>query len=182
MRYQLPLHVYGGVVLGMFIAERSPKWSSAVAALLLVYALPYVFMNNMRPVIGMKSWPTRIDSVFTTPRDEILFAHIPNFRDEYAWVAEQITESQCGQVGLFLKAYDFEYPFWWLLEAPQSGIKLQHIHSTPETERYQDPSFLPCAVICTVCVGEQEVADLPLISDFGSVQYYSSFQPNPDAD
>ncbi len=89
----------------------------------------------------------------------------------------ECTESQCNRVGLYLQAYEFEYPFWWLLNAPQSGIQLQHIHSSPETARYQDPAFAPCAVICTVCGGEQEVAGLPLVSDFGSVQYYSAHKP-----
>jgi 4-amino-4-deoxy-L-arabinose transferase-like glycosyltransferase len=173
MRYQFPFFVIGGVVLGAILPERWPGVSRALIGMLVIYTLPYVFINNMRPVIGMKPWPTRIDSVFTTPKEEILFAHIPNFRDEYAWVADQIGESQCGQVGLYLEAYDFEYPFWWLLDVPNSEVQLQHVHPTNETARYWDTDFIPCAVICTICGGQDVIYNLPLVSDFGHVQYFS---------
>jgi hypothetical protein len=173
MRYQLPVHVFGAVLLGSSVSRVDKRFGMALVSVLLVYSLPYVLLNNMRPVIGMKPWPTRIRSVFTTPRGEILFAHIPNFRDEYEWVADQIDSEQCKEVGLFLEAYDFEYPIWWLLEAPYSGIRLEHLNPTNETARYGDPDFMPCAVICTICVGEGSLENLPLVSDFGHIQYYA---------
>jgi hypothetical protein len=79
---------------------------------LLLYALPYVLINQMRPVIGHTPWPTKIGSVFTTEPSEILFAQRPGFRDEYEAVTQNIQDAGCKRVGLSIGAV--EYTFWWL--------------------------------------------------------------------
>jgi hypothetical protein len=173
MRYQLPFFFIGGVLLGAALPDRWPGMALASIFVLILYLMPYVFINNMRPVIGMKPWPTRINSIFVEKPETILFAHIPNFMDEDFWIAEQIKSSRCKKVGLSMQREEFEYPFWWLLNAPQSGIRLQHLNSTPSTARYKDLEFKPCAAICTYCDGMNQLAGLPLISDFGHVQYFS---------
>lgn len=179
MRYQLPFFIFGGVLLGCYISKMDRSIGISLTVLLYGYSLPYALLNNMRPVIGMKPWPTRIESVFHTPREEVLFAHFPIFRDEFAWLADRINESQCDKVGLFLKASEFEYLFWWLREAPQSGIELQHISTTPETEKSKDHDFMRCAVICTICGRKDEVSVLPIVADYGSVQLSQSKVMNP---
>jgi hypothetical protein len=176
MRYQLPFFVVGGVVLGSILPDRLSKLSMALAVVLLLYSLPYIFINNMRPVIGMKPWPTRINSVFEEEPETILYAHFPGWQDEHEWIAAQIVNNQCTQVGLVLAEAAFEYPYWWLLDAPQSGIQFQHIKSSAATERYMDSEFQPCAVICLECTDARQVAGLPLISNFGHVQYFASSQ------
>ena len=146
--------------------------TGATTVLLLTYAVPYVLFNNMRPVIGMKPWPTRIGSVFKEPEERILYAHFPDLLDEHAWIGEQITQSGCSDVGLRLEYHEFEYLFWWQLGAPRDGITIQYMNPSKATQKYQDPEFTPCALICTVCSGRNEVYGLPLFSDYGHVQYY----------
>jgi hypothetical protein len=143
----------------------------------LLYALPYVFISNMRPVIGMPPWPTRIGSVFRTDPSEILFAIIPEFRDEYEHITHTITEAGCNEVGLWLKSSDLEYPFWWLLEAPQSGIQLRFVNAPTELQRYMKTDYKACAIICTLCQGEGSFQGLPIAGDHGHVQLFLETEP-----
>jgi hypothetical protein len=173
MRYQYPFFMIGGILLGSVLPTGRGTFNVVLISLLILYSLPYVFINNMRPVIGMKPWPTRINSVFTEKPEIVLYAHFPNLLDEDAWIAGQIQESGCRQVGLALKREEFEYRFWWLLNAPQGGVEIEHLETTNATEKIRNPDFSPCAVICTVCEGREDFAGLPLVSDFKHVQYYA---------
>ncbi len=143
----------------------------------LIYALPYVFISNMGPVIGMPPWPTRVGSVFMTDPSAILFAMTPGFRDEYEYVTHVIKEAGCSEVGLWLHYEDLEYTFWWLLRAPQSGIQLRFVKAPPELQRYLHPDYQPCAIICTVCEGESSFQGVPLAGDYGHVQLF--LEPEP---
>ncbi len=120
----------------------------------------------------MPPWPTRVGSIFTTTPAEILFALNPGNLDEYQRVTRSIEGAACKQVGLWLYHEDLEYAFWWLLEAPQSGVELRFIHTEPALERYFEPDFKPCAILCTQCQGLEAVKGLPLNSDFGQVQLF----------
>ncbi len=103
-----------------------------VAALAMaLYAVPYLLISNMRPIIGHTPWPTRIPSVFTTSQVEILFAQSPEKMDEFVDLAGRIREAGCTQVGMALEPWDQEYPVWWLLGAPESGIRLEHVVAIP---------------------------------------------------
>jgi len=152
VRYQLPFLALGAAAFGV-LAERFVGEAGMVLIVggLLTYALPYVAFSNMRPLVGWEPWTTRVGSVFTEDREKLLFAIAPGVRDEYQMVARQIQDADCQEVGLAFGSRDLEYTFWWLLEAPQSGIHLESLVAPPELRRYLDPTYDPCAVICTEC-------------------------------
>lgn len=70
-----------------------------------------------------------------------------------------------------------EHQFWWMLEAPQSGYRLETINTSPMLEQLLDREFVPCAVICTICDGRAEIGDLTLHSDFSGVGLYLHKDP-----
>ncbi|MCJ7568365.1 MAG: hypothetical protein MUO58_12565, partial [Anaerolineales bacterium] len=139
---------------------------------LLIAAMPWVFFNNTRPLVGAQPWTTRIPSVLKIPSGEILFAMNPGAYDEYLELAETIKQSDCEDVGLVLDSHDFEYQLWWLLDAPQSGLKMRSIETFPSLERYLDLEYEPCAIICTLCGDRSEYAGMPLTRRYGSLTLF----------
>lgn len=173
VRYQLPFFVLWSPVAGAAVgALRRPRAPTIVAAALMFAALPWLFLNNMRPVIGMPPWPTATDSIFTATKSEMLFATNPGLRDDYQDLTEIVAESGCRSVGLRLETSNFEYPFWWLLKSPESGVQLELINAAPHTGRYLDPSFQPCAVICSICKGRMNLGTLHRIGESDSMSLF----------
>jgi hypothetical protein len=182
VRYQLPFFVMCAPLVGVAATALTRKaWPTTLLTIaLLAYAVPYVLLNNTRPVLGWRP-KTRIASVFVAPQVDILYAMVAGFQDEDAAVANQILESSCRDVGLKIDYRGFDYPWWWLLRAPQSGVRIDNLTTSPPLEMYADPAFQPCAIICTICGGEQEVEGLPLVVDYGHVQLFGALgeQPGP---
>jgi hypothetical protein len=77
-------------------------------------------------------------------------------------MAEKIEQAGCERIGLRLDSHDKEYLYWWGLRAPNDHLRIESISTYPELEKYLDPSFDPCAVICTTCGDRTEAFGLPL--------------------
>jgi 4-amino-4-deoxy-L-arabinose transferase-like glycosyltransferase len=150
IRYQLGFFLLGAPLVSLIFPLREKLWF-ALAVLFLLYSIPYILFSNMRPVIGHTPWPTRVRSVFVASREELLFAINPESRESDDLIAHDVLESDCRKVGLAFSGRNLEYQIWYLLQAPQSGIEIQHLLSLPEFDRYKDPAFDPCAVVCTQC-------------------------------
>ncbi len=172
MRYQIAFFYLTVPVTALVISRLGRRWVVTVTLAMLVYALPYVLFNNMRPVIGITPWPTRIESVFRADERVILFAQSPGIRDEYEQIATRIRDRGCQRVGLSTTRFDLEYTIWRLLAAPESGYRLQHLNASRHTRALLDPAFEPCAMICTVCRASIIPENLTLNADYGHVQLY----------
>ena len=181
LRYQLPFFFLGAPLIALLVGRFGGPVPTLGLFGLLLYAVPYIAINNVRPVIGHTPWPTRVASVFVASAADVLFAQSPDFQDEYQYVADAIQEANCREVGLALTKLDMEYTFWWLLEAPQSGVRLHHLRATDPTRDLQPASPNPCAVICTDCTDVARMTDLPLRNDFGHVALYMALQPSSEA-
>ncbi len=173
LRFQLPFFVMWGPVFGSVIeGSTKPRLGWLVAVGLLIAAMPWVFFNNTRPLIGAQPWTTKLPSVLGTPPEEILFAMNHGSYDEYLDIAKTIRQSDCKDIGLVLDSHDFEYQLWWLLDAPQSGLKMRSIETFVSLERYLDLAYEPCAIICTICGDRSEYAGMPLAKSYGSLSLY----------
>jgi hypothetical protein len=95
-----------------------------------------------------------------------------SLRDPYLELAKGLEASGCNKVGLRIDSHDREYLFWWLLDAPQSGIRVESVYPLPELAHLADPDFRPCAVICTICGDRSEIHGLPIYDDYGEVKLY----------
>jgi len=174
IRYQLPFFVLGSPVVGLILAQfKNPAWNRRAGILLLVSALPYLLFNNTRPIIGHPPWPTRVGSVFTAPAVELLFAANPHALPGFLEIRDSIIGSGCNQVGLRLDSGDLEYQIWWLLDAPQSGVRLESVYTYPSLEHLLDSTYQPCAVICTICSDETDLGELELTIDNGAARLYT---------
>jgi len=178
IRYQLPFFVLWSAALGSGAAALGrPRISGIAGVLLLLSAIPYVLLNNTRPLVGLPPWPTAIRSILVASPEEVLFATNRGLRDDYAAVTEAISRTDCRQVGLRIESNVFEYPFWWLLAAPQSGRRIEGINVGPPLDRYNDPTFEPCAIICSFCQEHATLQGLPRSLSHDSLQLFIAPSP-----
>jgi hypothetical protein len=171
-RFQLPFFSTWGAVVATVVSawagERMVTWFSRG---LLLLALPWVLFNRTRPVIGIPPW-TMTGSVFTISREEVLFASWPGLRAPFTGAVNRIEASECREVGLRIDSHDPEYMLWWLLGAPENGVRIESVYTYPHLERYVDPYFRPCAIVCTICEGRAELNGLPLAARTGTTSLY----------
>jgi hypothetical protein len=113
-------------------------------------------------------------SILAQPPETIMFAVWGNQRrNEYVGAMDLLKSTSCKQIGLMIDSGDLEYVYWWLLDAPQSGRRLESLNPIPELKRYLDPHFEPCGVICTECgQDEPRLNGMDLAGEFNKVKIY----------
>lgn len=173
-RLQLPVFMFGAPLAGVALTQvKRRRLNDWLIFGFLFLSVPWVTFNSSRPVIAMRPgqepWGmpcvfgcTRTGSIFTRSREDLIFANWPEFQDPIMTIAERIESEGCKQVGLALDSRDREYLFWWSLDALDRGVVLQSISTFPELEKYLDPTYKPCAVICTTCGPRTEAFGLEL--------------------
>ncbi len=169
-----------GVGLGVVLAGRR-RLAALLTAFFVLASIPWLLLNATRPVIGWQP-RTKADSVFKASSADLLFANWTFRRDSYLHVTEVIKDSGCREVGLVIDSHDLEYPFWWLLDAPQSGIQIEVLTPKPHLQRFADPTFEPCAIVCAVCGGRTRLHGLELETSEQGVSLYSGEGFTPDMD
>jgi hypothetical protein len=168
MRFHLPFFVLWGAVFGSAAYYIDFKRLTYVAAVLIFIAAgPWLIMNRTRCLFAYVPHTNLGRSVLREQPDKILFANWHPLREPYKAISEAVKITGCTDVGLKIDSSDVEYPFWWLLDAPQSGVRIEAIEVHPQLERYVDPDFKPCALICTICGDRDRVHGLERVGDFG---------------
>jgi hypothetical protein len=113
-------------------------------------------------------------SILNEPPEKTMFAVWGIIGDAYIEAIQKVKETGCKDIGLKLDSSDLEYAYWYLLGAPQNGMRLETIVTFPELERYLDPSYKPCAIICTTCGnGLKTLNGLNLIGKYNHIQIYA---------
>lgn len=167
VRYHLPFFVlWSGAIGAAASLTRLRKLANPAATLLLLTSLPWLLLNRSRPIVDLRP-RTMTSSIFDEPPAAVLFANWTNLRKPYLKITEDVIATGCQEVGLRIDSHDLEYPYWWLLDAPQSGIRLEVVDTYPHLERYLDQDFKPCAIICSVCGDLERLYGLRRQGDFG---------------
>jgi len=153
-RLQLPLFILWAPLAGLALeslglrrGRLAPCLPPIVGILLAAAALRFLLVNPSRPFL-----PRAEDglSLWNTPRDELLFINSPEVMPGYLPLVETAAGINCAVFGLKIDSSQPEYPFWALLEAPDSGVRLEHIevNALPGVTPASSP---PCAILCTYC-------------------------------
>jgi 4-amino-4-deoxy-L-arabinose transferase-like glycosyltransferase len=174
-RFQLPFFVLATPFIIRAIFRDNQTWIQQILlGVLILFSLPWLLFNNIRPVIGWQPWITRVGSVVLTDDTELIFAMQQGAQDEYQAIAQEIYELDCRNIGLFMDSSDYEYLFWHLLGAPNSEIRIESLNAAQYSMQYVDREFHPCAVICTICQSERRKFGLEQRLDYSSVNLYVS--------
>jgi hypothetical protein len=141
-RYQLPFFIIFAPAAAIILNTFSRRTATALALIVLIASIPWLFFNTSRPWIGKTN-------IFTTPRKEQYFANNPAFSLSYNKAIDLLHRSDCLNVGLALGGDSWEYPLWVIAKNKNLPIRFEHILVNNASERLSYPrgDFLPCAVI-----------------------------------
>jgi hypothetical protein len=186
VRLQLPLFVLWAPIFAATASTLLPRAAQLASALVLVLmAVPWLLFNNTRPAIGLrptpgalalpcpKSWIcTAGRSVFVESPENQAFVTVRPIQAGLVGATRALRESSCTSIGLRLDSHDPEYLAWWLLEAPESGYRLETIYTSPDLEWLIDRDFDPCAIVCTICGDRTRLHGLPLSGRWDDVSLF----------
>lgn len=175
IRYQIPAFIIFSPIVGVVWERLLPErwvWSASLG--LAVISLPWILFNQTRPIVSWRP-RTRVNSIFVESRQRLLFANWPEYREPYTRAADLVQQSGCRDVGLAIDSHDKEYLLWSVLGAPENGMRLEVVDPLSASSKYSDPTFEPCAVVCTICGSDRtEWRGLPLAGDFGAARVFLS--------
>ena len=192
VRFQLPFLVAWAPLFGLSVAAMRARWPAiAATALLLLASIPWILFNTTRPLIGLQPDPkglelpcvfgcTAVGSVLQVPEQDLLFANWRSLAAPVGAIAQLIEQQGCQQVGIRIDSLDMEYPFWSLLGAPNSGIRIETIYTFPHLESLKDPEFKPCAIVCTICGDRTKIHGLDLVHSEGGISVYGGTSYSPE--
>ena len=173
VRFQVPAFALFAPLVGV-AGDRSLSrrwaWSASAAAGRVFGAMDP--LNQSRPLVSWRP-RTRVNSIFLESRQRLLFANWPELQRPYVQAADLVRSASCKDIGLVIDSHDKEYLLWSVLGAPENGMRLEVLDPLSASSRYLDPTFEPCAIVCTICGTDRtEWGGLPLADDFGSVKVY----------
>ena len=117
----------------------------AIAVILILSAVPWVFSNKFRPLLGN-------ENIFSISRIDQYFTNRPYLKDPYVGAANFVRSLSCSAIGLSLEAESWEYPLWPLLRTHDTRVvRLEHVNvanvSSVLSDRSPHSLFIPCAII-----------------------------------
>lgn len=115
-----------------------PQALRATLTVLIIWALPYVFCNQTRPLIG-------VHTILRTSRVSQYFVEMPQWEAPYRTVATY-EYGDCRLIGLILGGDQWEYPLWALTRSAQPPLTLRHVNVQNFSGRLSI-SHTPCAII-----------------------------------
>ena len=122
-RLHIAMFVLAAPLVGVIFSRLfNYRVTNALAALLLLLAIPWVVGNSQRPLIGP-------NNVFSKPRLEQYFSSPLGIRDPYFAVAGILREKGCRRIGFYSDIECWEYPFWMVLREKLGGdFELRHVN------------------------------------------------------
>ena len=137
-RLILPLFILFAPFVGFSLFKLQSKILSFVVIISIVpYAFPYVFMNQIRPLIGTIEKPLaskfimKAAPVWTGSRNKLYFMVYPELHKPFEEIANIIRTSNCKRIGINSRN-SWEYPLWVLTREKKntSNPKIFHIGVT----------------------------------------------------
>lgn len=154
-RYHLPFFVLAAPVAGYLMERIAPGgWILAFGSIMVLASIPWLFQVQSRPLIHAEG-DSYVGSIMAEPREVLMLANGQNLLEPYQEITRNIRESRCNEVGISLSGNAAEYPFWSLLGAPVSGVEFHWTVTGTPSEKYSQPNFGPCAIICEACPDDE---------------------------
>jgi hypothetical protein len=168
-RLLLPLFVLSAPAVAVAAEDAVGRRGIVPAsALLLAAALPWVLLNQTRPLLALDLLPQRLrpavesgsgkwiahyrQSVLTESRSSLMFREWPEMRGPFEGAAGFVASCGCRRVGLFLAPQAWEYPLWDMLKRGPTPPIIEHF-AVPEAPGFgkfkrPTPAFSPDCIIC----------------------------------
>jgi 4-amino-4-deoxy-L-arabinose transferase-like glycosyltransferase len=150
-RLHTPLFMLSAPLVGALFVSSSQVYhrlALAVALILFVYSLPYLFFNKARPFVSYSQ-----DSLLSTDgRLKSYFVNRGDLYEDYTNAAKVILREGAEEVGLCFQYDDYEYPLWVLVgrEAVRGSPRFRHIGVVDLSRAKEPPNMpLPALIVAT---------------------------------
>ncbi len=156
-RLELPLLVLAGPLIGLVVSRM--RWGTpigiALAALLLVAAMPWTLDNASRPLVGYAipheaRYIPAGQTIFSTSRLDLYFAKRHELEGPYSHAVALATASSCRNIGLWTGAADWEYPLWVLGDMSGHDIRVTQVMVQNVSAHESQPGNPPCLLVVVV--------------------------------
>ncbi len=144
-RLHLPFFVLFCPIIGItFSSLLKPRISQYLILLVLMMAIPYLGLNELRPFIGSRS-------IFTNDRISLYFAARIPLKEDYLGVANLLHQQRCENIGIIQRPDSWEYPLWVAINKEAKkvvevrNVNVENPSNIAQNSEYQ--SFDPCAII-----------------------------------
>jgi hypothetical protein len=167
-RLHLPFFVLmSPLVAVMLMKIFGEKAAYAVCGLLLVCALPWLLLNQSRPVLASDLLPKKLEfalmfdnpklskayetSVFTQSRPGQMFKNRPELQRHYEAATAFVKSRGYRNIGISIGGDDWEYPFWDLLNRDEAHpVRIEHFEVKDVSKRkatnFQDCDLPDCII------------------------------------
>lgn len=152
------LMVGAGLLVIMWPRQYLRTLTALLVSFLAVTALPWVALNQLRPLISTKYAP----SIFDRSRIEQMFANNSGLIIPYTELISVLAQvTSCREIGLKIQVGAFEYPLWQIARHSGMNVAFRHVAIGNESAKTvgsvaQEP---PCALIV---VGDERSWDSDL--------------------
>jgi len=138
-RHHLILFVLMSAFMGVVFSKvLNYSLVNVIAIILLVASVPWVFNNELRPILGVKN-------IFNTSRIEQYHKNRPDLTEPSVGAVNFIRAKKCPDIGLISV---WEYPLWVLLQDNNDKlVRLENMNVKNVSAVKSDKAFIPCAVI-----------------------------------
>ena len=175
-RYHLPFFLLAAPVVGATVGKPMPTaLARGIGLLLVVLSWSWLVGIENRQLLPI---PARPVTVLNETRDHL---YLPaGGADAFLAVAGAIESAQCTKVGVMFCGDCAEYVLWAYLGAPREDLRIEWIVAGTPSERYADPDFRPCAVVCDrSCPGDwTEIRGLSLAMERSGLRLFMDTNEN----
>ncbi len=171
-RYHLPFFFLWAPVFGRFSAQFRAPWMVGWMVVLLMASVPWLVSIRSRPLLPLPGHASA-PSVLRASRHELYFANAESLLIPYTEITGLIQERSCKSIGLAISGAGAEYPIWSLSDAPDPSLQIEWIVEGTDSDKYMDPSFEPCAVVCQGCAPQARFSGLPLEYERSGFQLFA---------
>ena len=176
-RLHLPLFVLASPYMGTQLSKFSPqKVQFIVISLLFINAVPYLFLNQTRPLLNVSLYDLNRN------RDQLYYNNRPTIRDGYLDAVDVLREIKCSHIGLIISGDSYEYPLWVTLEkSTEYEIIMRHVNVDNLSRNLHEPYYseIPCAIFTLNDKAPDEIIVeeklFPLYWTNGSENIYSDY-------
>ena len=165
-RLHTPAFLVAGIPITFALGGYSRRALPIGAIILFLGALPYLLLNQSRPLIGL--WDP---SILTVPRTTQYYVDRKAYRRPYTATAAFLRSRAEEEIGLLLDGNDYEYPFWLAVKEDFAGPpRIRHVgvSRTPGGE----PAPIPPAVVVSSRPGDRQIVEgieYVRVRDFGEL-------------
>lgn len=145
VRLQLPILLLLCSILAFIIDKMQNKISVVICFLFFLAALPFIFYNQTRPLIGPSN-------IFYKARYNQYFATNMQNQKPFFDMSAIIQRNNLKKIGWYVSGDAWEYPMWVLLQ-DEHGLKMEHTlvqNKTNHGDGMNDQSMIPDGIISNI--------------------------------